>query len=119
MATLTSIPRLAEFVLSEGPGQVNRENIVVTQSGAAIKSGTVLGKLASGKYVPYNNAGSGGAEIAAGVLYSHLPAATGDVKAVGFVRGPCEVNKFALTGIDAPGIVDLAALGVIVRGTGS
>lgn len=115
MATiLTSFPRLAEFVLSEASGQRSRENIVVTQSGAAIKSGTVLAKVA-GKYVPYSNAGSGDAGIAAGILYNHLPAATGDVKAVGFVRD-CEVNRLALTGCDTPGIADLATLGVLVRG---
>jgi hypothetical protein len=43
MATiLTSIPRLAEFVLTEAKGQRSRENIVVTQSGTAVKSGTLL-----------------------------------------------------------------------------
>lgn len=115
MATiLNSTPRLAEFVLSEGSGQISRENIVVTQSGAAIRSGTVLAKVA-GKYVPYANGGAGDAGIAAGILYNHLPAATGDVKAVGFVR-QCEVNRLALIGCDAPAIVDLAAIGVLVRG---
>lgn len=38
----TSIPRLAEFVLSEARGQRSRENIVVTQSGSAVKSGALL-----------------------------------------------------------------------------
>lgn len=43
MATiLTSTPRLAEFVLTEASGQRSRENIVVTQTGTAIKSGTLL-----------------------------------------------------------------------------
>ena len=116
MTIITSKPRLAEFVLSEASGQRSRENITVTQSGAAIASGTVISKLtASGKYVPYDNVGTDGSEIASGVLYTPLPAATGDVKAVGFVRD-CEVNIKALTGLDTDAKGDLAAIGVIVRG---
>lgn len=116
MTVLTSSPRLAEFVLSEASGQRSRQNITVTQSGAAIKSGTVMSKLtADGKYVPYDNLGTDGSEVAAGILYNHLPAATGNVKAVGFVRD-CEVNRKALIGLDATGEADLAAIGVLVRG---
>lgn len=117
MTILTSNPRLAEFVLTEASGQRSRENIVVAQTGAEIKSGTVLGKItASGKYAPYNNAASNGTEVAAGVLYNWLPAATGDTKAVGFVRD-CEVVRGSLTGLDTAGEADLKAIGVIVRGT--
>lgn len=116
MSILTSNPRLAEFVLSEASGNRSRENIVVAQTGAEIKSGTVLGKVtATGKYKPYNNGASDGTEVAAGILYNYLPAATGDAKAVGFVRD-CEVSRAALTGLDAPGEADLVAKGVIVRG---
>lgn len=113
---LNSNPRLAEFVLSEASGQRSRENIVVVQTGTEIKSGTVLGKItASGKYAPYSNVASNGTEVAAGVLYNYLPADTGDTKAVGFVRD-CEVNRFALTGLDAAGEADLVLKGVLVRG---
>lgn len=109
--------RPSEFVRSEASGQRSRENIVVTQAGTALKSGTVLGKItASGKYVPYSNAASNGSEVAAGVLYSPLTAATGDMKAVGFVRD-CEVIRATLVGLDSFGEADLKALGVIVRGT--
>ena len=116
MTILTSTPRLAEFVLSESSGQRSRENVTVTQTGALIQSGTVISKLtANGKYVPYDNVGTDGSEVAAGILYNRLDAATGDVKAVAFVRD-CEVNRKALTGLDTTGEADLAALGVIVRG---
>lgn len=205
MTTLTSNPRIAEFVLTEASGQRSRENIVVTQAGTEIKSGTLLAKAdnattgtaaavagntgnptfgtitagvtagpgdynltftaatkfdvegpdgvkigsgttgvafsksgigftltaggtpavagdgfvitvaaGSGKYVPYTAAGAAGP--AAGVLYNYLPAATGDVKAVGFVRD-CEVMRAALTGLDATGEAGLKAAGVIVCGT--
>ena len=112
--SLTFLPRVKAVISSEAEGTRSRENIVVTQAGAAIASGTVLGKLASGKYVPYSNAGTGGAEIAAGVLYSHLPAKTGDTRGVAFVRD-CEAHRDQLTGLDAPGEADLLALGVVVR----
>lgn len=116
MTILTSTPRLAEFVLSEASGQRSRENIVVVQTGAAIASGTVLSKLTlDGKYVPYDNVGTDGSEVAAGILYTPLSAATGDIKAVGFVRD-CEVNRKALTALDASAELDLIAIGVVVRG---
>lgn len=117
MPQLDSNPRIAEFVLTEASGQRSRENITVTQSGTEILSGTLLGKItASGKYVPYSNVATDGSEVAAGVLYNYLPVATGDVKAVGFVRD-CEVLRGALTGLDTAGEADLVAKGVIVRGT--
>ena len=114
---LYSKPRLADFILSEASGQRSRENVVVTQAGGlAIPSGTVLGELASGKYVPYLAAGTGGAEVAVAVLYNALPAlsATGDTRAVAFVRD-CEVKESALTGFDADARTDFAAVGIVVR----
>jgi hypothetical protein len=205
MTILTSNPRIAEFVLTEAKGQRSRENIVVTQSGAEVLSGTLLaqagdagagstaatagntgnptfgaitvGALAvagaynltftaatkfdvedpdgvkigsgttgvafsksgvgftltaggtpavagdsftitiaagNGKYVPYTANGAAGAATA--VLYNYLPAATGDVGAVGFNRD-CEVLRGALTGLDAAGEADLRKAGIIVRGT--
>ncbi len=204
MTILTSSPRLAEFVLSEASGQRSRENIVVTQTGAAIPSGTLLTMsgdtgaaaavatagntgnptfgtitpgaaavpgaykltftaatkfdvedpsgakigtgttgvafskagmgftltaggtpaaagdeftitvaVGNGKYVPYVAAGAAGPADA--ILYNFLPASTGDVKAVGFVRS-CEVNRKALIGLDATAEAQLVSRGVIVRG---
>jgi len=112
--SLISAPRIKAVIQSEASGTRSRENAVVTQAGSVLASGTVVGKLASGKYVPYDNAGSGGAEVAAGVLYNWLPAKTGDAKAVVFVRD-CEVHRAALVGLDTPGEADLKALGIIVR----
>lgn len=104
------------FIISESNGMQSRSRVIVTQAGAALASGTVVAKItATGKYVPYNNAGSAGAEIAAGILYNYLPVATGDVKAVIFDKD-CEVNRFELTGLDSAGETDLLALGIKVRG---
>lgn len=69
----------------------------------------------SGKFVPYDDAalnGAGGA--AAAVLYTTLPAATGDTAAVVIARD-AEVVEAKLVGIDAAGKADLAALGIICR----
>ena len=113
---LYSQPRLVDFILSEANGQRSRENAVVTQAGAEVKSGTLLAKLASGKYVPYVN-GDADAGVAAAILYTHLPSATGDTKAVIFTRD-CEVKRSALTGLDEAGdaLVDLNQAGIAVRG---
>lgn len=206
MATsLVSSPRIRAVIISEAPGQGSRENIVVTQSGAAVESGALLTQVGdagaasfamdagqtgnptssvitvtsaaipgkyvvtftaptkfdvedpdgvkvgsgttgvafskkglaftltaggtaavagdqgaitvapgTGKYVPYTANGAAGPADA--VLYNYLPAASGDVKAVAFVRN-AELNRFELTGLDAAGQADLKKKGLIVRGT--
>lgn len=116
MTALYDTPKLKPFVVSEASNQRSRDNVTVTVSGTAIKSGTVMGRLtATGKYVPYNNGGSGGAEVAYGILYQHIPAQTGDVQAVVF-NTDCEVVRQELTGLDAAGEADLLARGIKVRG---
>ena len=113
----TFAAKIEDFVLSEANGFLSRDEVTVTQAGTAIKSGTVMSKLAAdGKWVPYDNVGTDGSEVVAGILYRALPAATGDVQAVMFVRD-CEVLRASLTGLDANGEADLAAKGIIVRGT--
>jgi hypothetical protein len=115
MPILTSTNRLKAFVLSEGEGTISRENVTVTQNGSAIVSGTVMGKItATGKYIPYLAAAVDGSQVAAGILYNYLPAATGDIKAVAFVRS-CEASGVELTGLDVAGTTALKALNVIVR----
>ena len=110
MATLISTPRIRAFILSEAPGFLSRENATVTLAGAALKSGSILTKSGA-KFVPYAGAATG----ADAVLYTALPSATGDVKAVVIVRN-AEVNRFEMTGVDANAITKLAANNVIVRG---
>lgn len=74
---------------------------------------TITVAAGTGKYIPYTADGAAGPADA--VLYNHLDAATGDIKAVAFVRD-CEVNRKALTGLDAGAEAQLATRGVIVRG---
>ncbi len=195
-------PKLKAFILSEANSFRSRENIVVTQSGAAVPSGTVLTKVdtattgtfamdagmtgnptssaiavggaglpgayrleftsatkfsvedpngkslgtgtlgtafnkggltftltaggtaavvgdtaaitvaeGSGKYVPYV---AGAAADA--ILYNHLPAKTGDSKAVG-ITNDAEVKRSELTGLDANAEKLLRQRGIKVRGT--
>lgn len=74
---------------------------------------TIAVAAGTGKYIPYTAAGAAGPADA--ILYNWLPAKTGDASAVGFVRD-CEVNRFALTGLDATAEAQLKNRGVIVRG---
>lgn len=115
MANLTEGRHTGEFLISEAEGSLSREEVTVTLAGAGMASGTLLGKItASGKYVAYNNGAANGTEVCAGILYNTLPSATGDVKAVIIAR-QAEVMAAALTGSDAPGVVDLKAIGIYPR----
>jgi hypothetical protein len=117
MTVLTETNHVGEFLLSEDNSTRCRENVTVTVSGSTNwLSGTVLGKIAAtGKYVKYDEAGTDdGRRVAAGVLYNELLPVAGDIKATVIVRD-AEVISAKLTGIDANGIADLKALGIIVR----
>lgn len=123
MPTLTQGIEAGEYLMSEANGTRSRENAVVTVSGAALlRSGRVMARLtADGKYVPYDNVGTDGSEVAAGVLLTPLlDGVNGDFKAVIHVRD-CEVVSDRLdwgavdgTGQTA-GLADLKALGIIAR----
>lgn len=113
---LTQVPRVEEFLLSEANGYLSRDEVTVTLQASAMKSGTVMSKLtATGKWVPYDDVGTDGSEVASGILYTAQPAGTGDVKAVMFVRD-CEVVRAALTGLNTNGEADLLAKGIKVVG---
>lgn len=113
-AALYSNPPLADFILSEASGQRSRDNVVVTQTGDAIESGTLLSKGAGGKYVPYTTADKG---AAVGILYNRLEAATGDTKAVAFTAD-CEVKASALVGLNANADAGLLTVGIKLRRDG-
>jgi hypothetical protein len=102
-----------EFLLSEGEGQISREQITVVK-GDALPAGLVLGTIGTGEYAPYNNTATDGSEIATAVLYGPLAASADARLAVGIVR-LAEVAQACLTGLDAAARSDLAAHYVIVR----
>lgn len=74
MDPLTEGQHTGEFILSESPGTISRDQVTVTvPTGRTLAAGHVLARLsATGKYVPYDNAGSDGSESARGILYSEL-----------------------------------------------
>lgn len=115
MATFTEALRTGEFIISEASGTRSREEVTVVSGEGALPAGQVLGVVtASGKYAAYDNAASDGTQTAAAVLYAAVDATDADVPAVVIARD-AEVAEAHLTGIDANGITDLAAVGVIVR----
>jgi hypothetical protein len=88
----------------------------LTAGGTAAVAGDtakITVQVGSGKYVAYTANGAAGSADA--VLYKRLPAATGDVKAVGITRD-AEVSAFQLTNLDATARIGLAAQGIVVRG---
>ena len=87
--------------------------ITLKQDAAATENypaGLVLGlETASGKYVPYDNAGSGGAEVAVAILYNEID--LDEIKAGDKVASAWKVGVFRktdLTGLDAAAETDLA-----------
>lgn len=112
---LTESSHAGEFLISEGNGSISRDEVVIAAAAGALAAGTVLGKItASGKYVAYDNGASDGSQAAAGILYAAVPDLAADQPATAITRH-AEVMSSELTGIDAPGIADLAALQIIVR----
>lgn len=70
----------------------------------------------TGKYIPYTAGGAAG--VASAILYTGLPAATGDAKVVVFNKD-IEVSRDKLTGLDATAEAQLRLVGIKVRGTAS
>lgn len=104
----------AEFLLSEGNGQISRESITVA-AGDALPAGQVLGIItATGKYTDYDNTATDGSEVAAGILYAPLAASASDRNGVAIVR-LAEVIEARLTGLDDAGRADLKTRNIIVR----
>lgn len=119
MTVLTQGMQTGEFLLSEAAGMRSREQVTATIAGSvALPSGTAMGKItATGKHIKYDNAAIDGSQAVVGILYNALPGVNGDVKATLFVRD-CEVIGNRLNGgvaLDAPGLTDLALLGIVVR----
>ena len=112
---LTESTHAGEFLLAEANGTISREEVTIAAAAGALAAGTVLGKItASGKYVAYNNGASDGTQTAAGILFSAAPDLAVDQSAAMIARD-AEVMGSLLVGSDAPGIADLAAIGILVR----
>lgn len=123
MTVQTETGHAAGFLMSEANGNRSRENVTLV-SGQNLKAGDVLGKITSGgKYSAYSETNSpAGVGTAKAVLLADCDASAGDTECVVIARD-AEVNGNELlysdTGSPAPveadAIVDLAAVGIIVR----
>ncbi|WP_375592187.1 head decoration protein [Chitiniphilus eburneus] len=103
-----------EFLLSEGAGQISRDDIVLA-AGVFLPAGQVLGLVtATKRYAPYDNGASDGSEVAAAILHAPLPESANPRRAAAITR-LAEVSGALLTGLDAPARADLAARFLIVR----
>lgn len=106
----------AEFLLSEGNGSISREQGVLDSSSPALAAGTLLGKVtATGRLLAYNASNVPiGINVAVGVLYANAAASTTHQK-VTYIARQAEVAGVGLTGNDATGTTNLAALGIVIR----
>lgn len=114
MTTFTEGKHAAEFLLYE-EGSYSRDQVVLSSTAGALDAGTVLGKVtATGEYVAYDNAAVNGSEVARAILLYPTKDQTVDQK-VTVISRTAEVIGSLLTGLDANGTADLAAVGIVVR----
>lgn len=122
--------RTGGFLVREANGYRSREVVILASNGTTAQTllaGTVLAKVtATGKYVPYDNVGADGTEVAAGILFDNvIVPATGDIRATATVRD-AEVNAAelvydaslsggTLTTAQAAAATDLDARGIAFR----
>lgn len=86
MTELTEKRGAGFHMVSEGNGNISREEITV-KSGETLAVGEVLGKItASGKYVPIDLAAVDGSEVAAAISFAAVDASAADTKAAAHVR---------------------------------
>ncbi len=123
MATTPKVEgvRQSDWLVFEECGitRYSRENITVVAGSGKLPTGTVLAKItASGKYGVYDNAGTGGTEVAAGILAEPVEVGATDVKAAAVVRfakiAPGGLTwKVSSTAADkTAGLADLAVNGI-------
>lgn len=106
-----------EILHSEANGTRSREEITLAASAAVLPAGQVLGRItATGHYVPYDPDvdPADGSEKAAAVLYAPVGPSTAAQRGIGIVRD-AEVKGALIRGVDAAGVADLLALGIVCR----
>lgn len=85
--TFTDYGKDADFLMSEAPGRISREQVVLGPLTQRTPSGTVLGQVtANGQYVPLNPAASDGSQVAVAILMLGQRANTGTTRATIIAR---------------------------------
>ncbi len=121
--TFNDYGRDADFLMSEAPGRISREQAVLAPRPTRTLGGTVLGIVtANGRHAPLAPAANDGSQTAASILMLQRAADPTNPKRCAIVARDCEVNGRLL--IWPAGITDnqkkaaeaaLAAKGIIVR----
>lgn len=121
MTTKTEGQHAGHFLISEANGHRSRETITV-KAGEVLSAGAVIAlQTSTGKYIEYQNDET--ALGAAAILFDNVDATDGDVQAVAIVRdaevngGDLQWNATEDTGDRDAAVTELAAKGIIVRGT--
>lgn len=115
MPTLTEGKHPLEFVLTEGNGNISRDEVTIAAAAAAILPGTLLGRIAAtGFMIPYLNGAVDGSQAAVAIACYAVPNLAVNQKATVISRD-AEVMESELTGLDTPARADLLAVGIIVR----
>jgi hypothetical protein len=97
MTTFTEGRHNGEFIMSELPGNLSRDNVTIVSGAGVLVAGTVLGKItASGKYTTSLLASSDGSEDPVAILINDVDATSADVSAA-IIANDAEVNKYLLT----------------------
>src|SRR5690606_29530536 len=105
----------AEFLLSEGNGDISREQITLAATNVPLYAGQLLGKVtASGNYAPYDPEAETGEQTAAAILFGNIPASEDTQPATVVVR-LATVASGRLIGLDSAARTALVSLNVIVR----
>lgn len=88
--------------------RLTQRGVTIKSGQGVIEAGTLLAReTSSKKYVVYNNGGSGGAEVAKGVLRQSVDTADGDAMGNLVVSGI--LKDSLLTGVDSGALADLNA----------
>lgn len=113
-------PHTGEFLLSEGNGQISRDEVVLAAREKDLDAGTLLIKDAGGKYVPYADPEppqGGGTQVASDgvvVLYGPVYGSSEDLP-VTVVSRMAEVAGDLLTGLTDMSAAALESASIIVR----
>lgn len=100
---------LVDTEIAVSPTGLIKKGVKLQASQGVLPAGTVLARVSSTKeYVVYNNAGSGGAEVAIGVLYQAVDTSTGDAVFGNIILAGVLKNSL-LSGVDSSALTDLNA----------
>ena len=121
MTTYTEPGRALDFLISEAPGTLSRDNVTLAAGSGVLAAGTVLGALASGKYAPFDEDSSSDGPVVASAILCYETDATADAEATVISR-LAEVDANGLTwhsnndtNDKAAGVLELASQFIIVR----